>query len=73
MKKKSARLIFLIAVLALVSLPITPAHAHGPICQNIEGAPCSPEGSERRCVDAIDGGPGICICTGGVLDCGTGF
>lgn len=72
LRKTFSRLFFLAGVLAVTLSPLltTPVHAHGPICQNLQGAPCSPEGSQRSCVDAIDGGPGICICTDGILDCG---
>lgn len=71
MKKTFSRLIFLAGVLGLVIWPLlTPAYAHGPICQEIQGAPCSPNGAERSCVDALDWGPGICICTDTLWDCG---
>ena len=76
MKKMFSRLVFLAGVIGLASLPlldITPAYAYGPICQNIQGGPCSPEGREQRCVDALDGGPGLCVCNEGLWNCGTGF
>lgn len=76
MMKKLSPLSFLAGIIGLafvLLLAITPAYAHGPICQNLEGGPCSPDGSQRSCVDAIDGGPGLCICTDGLWDCGTGF
>jgi hypothetical protein len=81
MRKKLFHLVFLAGVIGLVSPPanVIPATAslspspHGPICQAIEGGPCSPEGSERSCVDLYDGGPGLCICSSGLWDCGTGF
>jgi hypothetical protein len=76
MKRTFSRLVFLAGVIGLTFLPLvdlTPAQAAGPICQNIQGGPCSPEGRERSCVDGIDGGPGICVCSDGIWDCGTGF
>ena len=73
--KNVSRLVLLAGVTGLAFwslLDITPACAYGPICQNIQGAPCSPEGRERSCVDAYDGGPGLCICNDGLWNCGTG-
>jgi len=73
MKKKASRLVFLAAVIGLASSPlldVTPAYAHGPICQNVQGGACSPDGRQLSCVDGNDGGPGLCICSGGLWDCG---
>ncbi len=71
MKKHVFRLLLLAAVIGLAASPldVTPAYGYGPICQSIQGGACSPDGRELSCTDALDGGPGLCVCTDGFWSC----
>jgi len=52
-----------------------PTSAHQPpaavaMCHHFNGNACSPEGFEFRCFNHFPDEPGLCVCTGGVWDCG---
>ncbi|HEV8579284.1 MAG TPA: hypothetical protein VGX68_09390 [Thermoanaerobaculia bacterium] len=70
--KRTLRLITLTGATLLVSwaLSLRPAYAR-PSCENLWGAPCSPNGSQIDCTwtDGWEPFPGHCWCTDGLWEC----
>jgi hypothetical protein len=54
--------------------PGAPAASRPPaavaMCHRFNGQACSPEGFEFRCFNHFPDEPGLCVCTGGIWDCG---